>query len=158
MRETVDTAGLVGEVVRLLHREAELGRVTLSVHCETETPKIVAVRDQIHQVVLNLLLNAIAATPQDGKVEVRTSAADDGVRLEVSDSGEGIPAEHVDQIFDPFFTTKGPDEGSGLGLMICHRIVTDHGGAIEVRSGEGEGATFSIWLPLDPAGVASEVA
>ncbi len=70
-----------------------------------------------------------------------------GVRLEVSDTGPGIPADHVDQIFDPFFTTKGPDEGSGLGLMVCHRIVTNHQGSIQVRSREGCGATFSMWLP-----------
>jgi len=153
-RTTVDTTTIVGEVVKLLHREAELGRVSLEVDCDPATPKIVAVRDQIHQVVLNLVLNAIAATPAEGEVYVSTRAAENGVRLEVSDTGAGIPAEHVDQIFDPFFTTKGPDEGSGLGLMICHRIVTDHGGAIEVRSGVGEGATFSIWLPQDPDAVA----
>ena len=61
----------------------------------------------------------------------------------------GIPEEHLSQIFDPFFTTKGPDQGSGLGLMICHRVVTDHGGTIEVRSRPGDGATFCVRLPLD---------
>ncbi|MGH0029549.1 MAG: sensor histidine kinase, partial [Myxococcota bacterium] len=157
-RETVDTVGLVGEVAKLLHREAELGQVELRVECDPETPKIVAVRDQVHQVVLNLVLNAIAATPPGGSVSVRTSGADEGVRLEVRDTGAGIPPEHVDQIFDPFFTTKGPDEGSGLGLMICHRIVTDHGGSIEVRSGVGEGATFSIWLPQELADGSDPVA
>jgi signal transduction histidine kinase len=153
-RETIDVTEIVGEVVKLLHREAELGRVSLLSECDPATPKIVAVRDQIHQVVLNLLLNAIAASPVDGDVRVTTAASDGGVRIEVSDSGEGIPPENVDQIFDPFFTTKGPDEGSGLGLMICHRIVTDHGGHIEVRSGVGEGATFSIWLPVDSEALA----
>jgi signal transduction histidine kinase len=69
--------------------------------------------------------------------------------LEVSDTGSGIPPEHIEQIFDPFFTTKGPDEGSGLGLMVCHRIVSDHGGSIEVRSREGEGSCFSVLWPVD---------
>ena len=66
----------------------------------------------------------------------------------MEDNGNGIPEEHLGRIFDPFFTTKGPDQGTGLGLMICHRIVTAHGGTIEVRSRVGEGATFSVHLPL----------
>jgi signal transduction histidine kinase len=150
-RATVDAAEIVSEVAELLRREAELGRVTLRCECAGDTPKLVAVRDQIHQVVLNLALNALAATPAGGEIVLRTGGANGGLRLEVSDTGPGIPPEHIDQIFDPFFTTRGPDEGSGLGLMVCHRIVTDHGGSIEVRSREGAGATFSIWLPTEPA-------
>jgi two-component system NtrC family sensor kinase len=146
-KETVDAAEIVSEVAKLLHREAELGRVTLRCELDPGIPKIVVVRDQIHQVLLNLMLNAIAATPADGEVSLCAISERGGVRLEVSDTGPGIPADHVDQIFDPFFTTKGPDEGSGLGLMVCHRIVTNHQGSIQVRSREGGGATFSIWLP-----------
>jgi signal transduction histidine kinase len=148
-RESVETVEIVDEVVRLLQREAELGRLTLRTEHRGTAPKIIAVRDQLHQVVLNLVLNAIAATPQGGEVVVRTGPHEGGVRLEVSDTGVGIPDEHVDQIFDPFFTTKAPDEGAGLGLMVCHRIVTDHRGSIEVRSPASEGATFTIWLPAD---------
>ena len=73
----------------------------------------------------------------------------DGVEIEVRDTGPGIPPEHLEQIFDPFFTTKGPDTGSGLGLMVCHRIATDHHGTIEVSSREGRGAAFLVRLPLD---------
>ena len=68
--------------------------------------------------------------------------------IDVSDTGCGIREADLERIFDPFFTTKSPDHGTGLGLMICHRIVTAHGGSIEVRSREGEGATFSVHLPL----------
>jgi signal transduction histidine kinase len=152
-RETVDAEALVGEVVTLLFREAELGRLKLSADCDPQTPKIVAVRDQLHQVVLNLTLNAIAATPPGGEVTIQTGPLPetDGLWLEVKDTGPGIPSEHLEQIFDPFFTTKGPDEGSGLGLMVCHRIVTDHQGKIEVRSREGEGASFIVELPRDGA-------
>ncbi len=150
-RETVDAEALVGEVVTLLFREAELGRVKLSADCDRDTPKIVAVRDQLHQVVLNLTLNAIAATPPGGEITIQTGPLPegDGLWLEVKDTGPGIPAEHLEQIFDPFFTTKGPDQGSGLGLMVCHRIVTDHQGKIEVRSREGEGTSFIVELPRD---------
>jgi signal transduction histidine kinase/CheY-like chemotaxis protein len=151
-RESLDAAALVDEVVTLLHREAELGRVSLRAERDPETPKIVAVRDQVHQVVLNLVLNAIAATPPAGEVVVQTrpDVERGGVVLEVRDTGPGIPEDHLDQVFDPFFTTKAPDEGSGLGLMICHRIVTDHDGTIEVCSREGEGATFTVRLPVEP--------
>jgi signal transduction histidine kinase len=147
-RETVDVPGIVDEVVTLLHREAELVRVELRAETAPETPKIVAVRDHAHQLVLNLVLNAIAATPEGGRVIVRCGPSEGGLLLEVADTGAGIPEEIMDQIFDPFFTTKGPDEGSGLGLMVCHRIVTDHGGSIEVRSREGEGSTFSVLWPV----------
>jgi signal transduction histidine kinase len=150
-RETVDIESLVGEVVTLLYREAELKRVRLGTERDPDTPKIVATRDQLHQVVLNLILNAIAATPPGGEVTVRTGPMPEscGIWLEVCDTGPGIHPEHLDQIFDPFFTTKGPDKGSGLGLMVCHRIVTEHGGTIEVRSDRGEGASFIVQLPVD---------
>jgi signal transduction histidine kinase len=150
-RETVDAKALVGEVVALLFREAELGRVKLTADCDPQTPKIVAVRDQLHQVVLNLTLNAIAATPPGGEITIQTGPLPeaDGVWLEVKDTGPGIPSEHLEQIFAPFFTTKGPDQGSGLGLMVCHRIVTDHQGKIEVRTREGEGASFIVELPRE---------
>ena len=142
---------VASEVVTLLHREAELGRVKLEIALDPATPKIVGARDQIHQVVLNLVLNALSVTPHGGEVSVRTgpAAGVDGVEIEVRDTGPGIAPEHLEQIFDPFFTTKGPDSGSGLGLMVCHRIATDHRGTIEVTSGKGRGTAFLVRLPLD---------
>jgi len=148
-RETVSVPAIAEEVVTLLHREAELGKVSLRAEVTPDAPKIVAVRDHVHQVLLNLVLNAIGATSAGGSVVVRCSAAENGLLLEVRDTGAGIPPEHIDQIFDPFFTTKDPDQGTGLGLMVCHRIVSDHGGSIEVRSREGEGTCFSVFWPID---------
>ena len=149
--ETFAPGDVAGEVVTLLQREAELGRVKLELTADPATPKVVAARDQIHQVVLNLVLNALSVTPPGGEVFVRTApaAGSDGVEIEVRDTGPGIPPEHLEQIFDPFFTTKGPDTGSGLGLMVCHRIAADHHGTIEVSSREGRGAAFLVRLPLD---------
>ncbi len=150
--ETILLDELAREAVTLLQPEAESAGVSLHVDAHAETPKIVAVRDHLHQILLNLLLNAIQATPKDGSVTVRTlpdsEGGGEGVRIEVADDGRGIPEEDLERIFDPFFTTKGPDQGSGLGLMICHRLVVDHGGAIEVRSREGEGTTFVVRLPV----------
>jgi len=125
--------------------------VTFQVECAPDTPKLMAARDQIHQVLLNLALNAIQATPPNGSVTVRTSGGESEdapeAWVEVTDTGAGIPADDLERIFDPFFTTKDPDQGTGLGLMICHRIVTDHGGRIEVTSRVGQGSTFRVRLP-----------
>ena len=150
-RESCDLGELVRQGALLLQREADRAEVMLAVQCAHDTPKILAVRDQLHQVLLNLVMNAIHATPPGGRVAVSTSAGEgkEGGEavLEVSDTGSGIPPEDLERIFDPFFTTKDPDQGTGLGLMICHRIVTDHGGTIEVASREGEGSRFRVRLP-----------
>ena len=148
-RESIDAGELVAGVVALIGREAGRSGVTVENECDGELPPVLAVRDHIHQVVLNLALNALHATSAGGCIRIRTSSSPEGDALviEVSDSGEGIPEEHLARIFDPFFTTKDPDEGTGLGLMICHRLVADHGGTIEVRSVEGEGSTFCVRLP-----------
>jgi two-component system NtrC family sensor kinase len=149
-RESFEPGELLQEVVTLLQREAGRAQVVMRLEREPDTPKIVAVKDHIHQVFMNLLLNAIHASPPEGEVSVRVfpDPAEEAVCIEVTDSGPGIPEEHIDRIFDPFFTTKGPDQGTGLGLMICHRLVADHEGSIEVSSRKGQGATFCARLPL----------
>jgi signal transduction histidine kinase len=105
---------------------------------------------KINQVVLNLLTNAIDASVDGGVIKVATRAADDEVHIEVTDTGHGIDPAIVERIFDPFFTTKKQGEGMGLGLSISYGIVRDHGGAIEVQSKPGEGATFRVRLPTKP--------
>jgi signal transduction histidine kinase len=100
---------------------------------------------QIHQVVLNLLLNAIQATGPGGSVIAEFDEDDETVKVTVSDTGNGIPPEILGNIFRPFFTTKG--EGTGLGLSLAKRIVEDHAGKIEVTSRVGQGSRFSIILP-----------
>ncbi len=150
-RETVDVCEVVSGVIGLVGREAELGHVDLRLHAAADTPKIVAARDALHQVVLNLVLNALGASPAGSRVDIRVCAAEgDGVQLEVTDAGPGFTPEQLDEIFDPFSAAHGSGgEESGLGLMVCQRIVTEHGGSIEVRSGEGPGATFQVRLPRD---------
>ena len=147
--EAFDPGELAQEVVTLLQREASRAQVAIQLECETEVPKIVGVKDHIQQVFINLLLNAVHASPEHGSVRLRVfpERGQEAVCVEVIDGGPGIPAGHLERIFDPFFTTKDPDHGTGLGLMICHRIVSDHGGTVEVRSQEGEGATFCVRFP-----------
>jgi signal transduction histidine kinase len=154
--EDVNLEKLVREVFTLLQAKISEAEVELSLDCRPETPQIWAVRAHIQQVLMNLLYNAIHATPPKGQIRVRieldTSGESEVVSLTVEDSGAGIPEGNLERIFDPFFTTKDPDKGTGLGLMITHRIVTDHGGAISVQSREGEGASFCARLPVKPFG------
>ena len=148
--EACDLAEISTGVVALLQPEAERARVALMLESDERTPKLVAVRDHLHQIFTNLILNALHATPPGGEVRIAIAPDPDrdAVCIEVSDSGEGIPEEHLAKVFDPFFSTKDPDRGSGLGLMVCHRLVSDRGGEIEVESQEGRGACFRVRLPL----------
>ncbi len=104
--------------------------------------------NQINQVFMNLLVNASQAIPDKGQIRIRTLRDGDKVKVRISDSGVGIPPEHLPKIFDPGFTTKGVGVGTGLGLSICFKIAQDHGGGIEVESEVGRGSTFTIWLPI----------
>ncbi|MCB9686838.1 MAG: HAMP domain-containing histidine kinase [Alphaproteobacteria bacterium] len=113
-------------------------------------------RGQLQQVLLNLLSNALHATPPDGMVHVVVDevvacppAGEEGrfARLCVRDTGAGIPPENLPHVFEPFFTTKDVGEGTGLGLSVSHGIVRDHGGWIEARSELGQGTTFEVYLP-----------
>jgi len=148
-RVTVDFGPLLHEVVRLLDREASKAQVTLVVDAEPDLPKMVAIRDHIQQIFMNIVVNAIHASPQGAEVRSRVflDHEADAVCFEVVDRGSGISDADLERIFDPFFTTKGPDQGTGLGLMICHRLVTDHQGEIEVSSTPGVGSTFLVRIP-----------
>jgi signal transduction histidine kinase len=109
-------------------------------------PPVFAVRDQLVQVFLNLILNAIDAAGRDGKVELGVARDDGSVEVTVRDTGQGIAAEHACRLFQPYFTTK--ENGTGLGLFVTRRLVTDHGGAVAFESAPGQGTTFRVRLPL----------
>ena len=121
---------------------------------ETDLPPVAMDREQMKQVLLNLILNALQAMPQGGKLRIQTSLQAPGrdtktnraVEIRVQDTGEGIPAEIQNKIFEPFFSTK--EEGIGLGLSVAQRIVEEHEGIIRVESAEGRGTEFCITLPL----------
>jgi two-component system sensor histidine kinase HydH len=102
--------------------------------------------DQVHQVLLNLLLNAVQAIETEGTVRVIVGGKKDVALISVTDSGRGIGPEHLPFIFRPFYTTKG--NGTGLGLSLARRIVEDHRGRIEVQSEVGKGTEFLVTLPI----------
>ncbi|MBW2275573.1 MAG: response regulator [Deltaproteobacteria bacterium] len=143
---------LARDALTLLQREVNAAAVDLTLECDPRTPAVLGLRPHLHQVLLNLLHNALHATPKGGSIRVvigpDSTHPDEMACITVEDTGCGIDEENVERVFDPFFTTKDPDMGTGLGLMISHRIVEDHGGSIDVRSRKGEGSRFSVRLPV----------
>jgi signal transduction histidine kinase len=110
-------------------------------------PEIEGNSGKLQQVFLNLFLNARDAMPKGGRLTVQTSAVNGAVRVEVTDTGVGIPPEHLTKIYDPFFTTKGPQKGTGLGLAVSYGIIREHAGSIAVDSHPGRGASFRLEFP-----------
>ncbi len=129
--------------------------ITVNLDLDDANPKAWANGSEVQQMLLNLLINAEQALMTMSGGDRRTisistaTAGDDGVLLQVADTGPGIPADIQEKIFDPFFTTKPEGMGTGLGLSICYGIVHDHGGRISVHSVVGQGATFAVVLPRD---------
>ncbi len=132
----------------LLNHQAEMLSLTLEVRCERGLPRVVCDAAQVQQLLLALAMNALEATPPEGRVSLAARREADGVALEVSDTGSGIPKEHQDRIFEPFFTTKEAGKGVGLGLAVVYGIVNRHHGTIEVASEPGRGTRIKVRLPL----------
>jgi len=141
---------LVEETARFTREEIARQGIDLRLRLASHLPDALIDRKGVRQVVLNLLRNAIEATPSGGCIDIVTGMADGAVRVEVRDTGRGIPPEVRDSVFDPFFSTKS--KGTGLGLAVARRIVTDHGGALLVADSD-RGARLVFTLPL--AGAAS---
>lgn len=125
------------------------------IHLDTEIgdiPKLVVNPDQIQQVFLNLMLNALDAMPEGGILDIKMERAGNFIEIIFHDTGVGIEDSVIDKIFDPFFTTKPFGKGTGLGLSICYGIIREHNGTITVNSKKGEGTTFMIKLPIHSNG------
>jgi signal transduction histidine kinase len=132
----------------------QLGEVALDRELLLEDDEIVCDGEQIVQSLLALMINAVEAMPDGGRLRISTAEAVDDpgwVLLSVSDSGPGIPDEVRDRIFDPFFSTKIETKGVGLGLAVVYGIVRRHGGTISIDSTPDTGATFTVRLPRRPA-------
>ena len=146
-REPTDVNELLGQVLTLSRKKCEEQGVEVSWTEAKRLPPLMLVPGRMQQVFLNLLLNALDAMPDGGRLQVgatRTSQPD-GARVSFADTGAGIPSDELPHIFDVFYSTK-PD-GLGLGLTISQDIVKQHGGYIEVESRVGAGTTFTVWLP-----------
>jgi nitrogen-specific signal transduction histidine kinase/ferredoxin len=144
----VDINEVINRSFELAAHSAELQHVQVLKELDPSLPTTMADFDQLQQVCTNLIMNAIQAMPEGGTLTIRTSADDTQVKIEVQDTGVGISPENMRKLFTPFFTTKREVKGVGLGLAVSYGIVQRHKGRIEVQSKEGEGTTFTVYLPL----------
>jgi PAS domain S-box-containing protein len=145
MREG-DVVAILDKTLSFMEPEIRSHRIRLEKTYAPFVPPLVLNADQIRQVVINLVRNAIQAMPNGGLIAVEVRYARGRVMISVTDSGCGIPEGQVEKIFDPYFTTR--DGGAGLGLMIVQRIVSEHGGDVLVASNPGKGTTMTVRLPV----------
>jgi two-component system, NtrC family, sensor kinase len=165
-----DLNRLVEDTVRIVERPANLRDIEIRLELDPTLPPVWVDADLVRQVVMNIVVNAQHAIEQKGSITVRTrgpaapKSPRPGARavpmaeIAIIDTGCGIAAADLQRIFDPFFTTKGVGKGTGLGLSVSHGIVEAHGGTIEVESTPGEGSTFRVYLPVQPAQAPAEAA
>lgn len=145
-----DLAAVAERAVAQMQIEASLRDIRIETRVTPDLPRVRADAEQLHQVFLNLLLNAIAASPDRGRIEVTVARAPRDAHslcATVRDWGAGIAPDVLPRVFDPFFTTR--ETGTGLGLSISHTIVSDHGGSIDIDSAPGHGSAVHVTLPLD---------
>jgi signal transduction histidine kinase len=143
---TVDLAGLLESVVELAAHAQPARAVPIRLEVAPDVPALDCDPAQIHQAILNLLLNAVQASPDAGEVVVAVQPHDGGISIEVRDQGTGLDESIMDSIFDPFFTTK--ENGTGLGLSIVHQIAGQHGGTVTAEPNFPRGTVFRMTLPL----------
>ena len=145
---TVDVNQVIEKALSLVAHQAELERIQVTKELDPSLPKLWADFDQLRQVFVNLILNAIQAMENGGTLTLRTFPTNErDVRLKIEDTGSGISPENLRKLFTPFFTTKKKGQGVGLGLAVGHEIIEKHGGRIEVESKVGKGTTFTVSLP-----------
>ncbi len=151
-RRKMSIKEVMENTLRLLRKQAELSNVKVELDLSKDVPYVNVDPNQMKQVFINVLNNALHAMPEGGRLRIGIQAVKpDGrppwVEVAFTDTGMGIPAEKIDRVFDPFYTTKDIGEGTGLGLSVSQRIVEEHGGSMEVRSQVGAGSTFTVKLP-----------
>jgi signal transduction histidine kinase len=146
-RVNSDIREIFNRTTELVKYDKRFRRIRYQAEFEAIPPLLVN-PDQIEQVFLNLLLNALDAMPEGGDLRVTMRRQGAEVVVQVEDTGRGIDPEVLDRVFDPFFTTKPIGKGTGLGLSICYGTVRDHGGTITIKSTKGSGTVFTIRLPI----------
>jgi signal transduction histidine kinase len=140
----------ISRTLFLLENQVLLQNIDIEKDLDSALPSVLADTQQLNHLFMNIILNAVQAMEGKGKLAVKSYRLPDGnkIRIEISDTGQGIPEEILPHIFEPFFTTKEEGEGTGLGLSLGYNIVENHGGNIKARSNPGEGTTFIIELPV----------
>jgi len=152
-----DINTIAENVLALAHKRLQHGDVRIHTRLSPDLPLVPMVSDQIAQVFLNIVINAVDAMPSGGDLRLETILSEDGdwVLAYFCDTGAGMSSEQIANLFEPFYTTKS--DGTGLGLAISYGIVERHGGEIEVSSQPGEGAIFVVKLPVNRVGTQSRM-
>jgi len=144
----VDLKVSLEEIISLIDYKLKNMNIELELDLAS-LPPVQAQGERLQQVFINLILNALDAMPEGGKLRIELLRAGREAAVSVADTGAGIKPEHLPRVFDPFFTTKGVGKGTGLGLSISYAIIKEHEGRIQVRSDSGKGSTFTVFVPFD---------
>ncbi len=152
----IDMAELVSETIQLVRKDAKDKKIALILQKANDLKTIWVDPNQVRQILINLMSNAIHATSEQGQLSIQVDNIDGGISITVQDTGVGIPKENLEKIFEPFFSTKEPGEGTGLGLFVTKQIVENLGGSLDVVSRVGHGTRFTVQL-LDQCKVGTGV-
>jgi signal transduction histidine kinase len=150
-RRAVDFGEIVDDSLEMFQERLAQSRITIAKTVERSLPPVYADRDQLIQVLINLVTNSLHAMPEGGRLGLSLAQEGSQLCLCLSDTGHGMPEEVRSRVFEPFFTTKDFGKGTGLGLTVVKGIIDEHGGTIGIESVVGKGTTFCIRLPLDKA-------
>jgi PAS domain S-box-containing protein len=144
----VEVPGLLDHTLRLLEYRFQQEHITVLKRYTPNLPPVLGIRQELEQVLLNLLVNAWHAMSGGGMLTITTEHLDAQAVIAIADTGCGIPEEHMSRLFEPFFTTKPTEQGTGLGLAVVHQLITGHGGHIDITSQVNQGTTVTVTLPL----------
>lgn len=150
-KDLLDMNEIVDDTVMFMeHHLTRFKNVELSIEKNSSLPMVSVDKIHVQQTMVNIILNAAQAMPEGGQIRIRTGVNDQYVFIAISDTGMGIKEEDLENIFEPFFTTKEKEQGTGLGLSLCKRLIEANAGKIEVDSKVGKGTTFTIMIPISP--------
>ncbi len=144
----VDVNRVLRDTLNLIEHQLQTSAILVRLNLDESLPTVKGNSGKLQQVFLNLFLNARDAMESGGSLAVSSRSEDGFARIQVADTGPGIPAENLARIYDPFFTTKAARKGTGLGLAVTYGIVREHGGNIDVESRPGAGSRFQVEIPL----------
>ena len=152
-RELLDLNGLLRSTAQILSYDKRFRDTEMDIQLDKNLPAIVAVSDQLTQVFMNLLINAIDASQNEESnqsyILIQSQMHGDQVHVIIKDRGEGVSKDLLDHLTEPFFTTKPEGKGTGLGLSLCSTIIKAHGGELGIESEIGKGTTVHVYLPID---------
>jgi signal transduction histidine kinase len=149
--QDIELPQLLQDTFKIAGNQIALNKISIHQHIEPGLAKVRGNRQELQQVLLNLIINAVQAMPTGGDLTIKADQDQDKwINIIVQDTGEGISEEHLPHIFDPFFTTKEVGQGTGLGLSVSYGIIKKHGGRITVDSSKGKGCKFTVVIPTIP--------